>query len=76
MAENKVGVLNNIRTIKRPTTGQFIWMGVGLVMAVGLFIFLSRFVACWRLTALPGMAPSACSQQTTPPVTTNPKGHR
>ncbi len=55
MADKKFDFLNKIRTLKRPTTGQFIWMGVGLVIAVGLFIFLRGFVTCWRLTALPGI---------------------
>jgi LCP family protein required for cell wall assembly len=74
MPDTKVEILNKVRTLKRPTTGQFIWMGVGLVMAVVLFLFLRGLVTCWRLTALPGMAPSRCSQQTTPPITTNPEG--
>jgi LCP family protein required for cell wall assembly len=45
-------------------------MGVGLVMAAALFIFLRGFVACWRLTALPGIQPSTCAGQITSPMTT------
>jgi LCP family protein required for cell wall assembly len=74
MANKKFDLLSKIRTLKHPSTGQFIWMGVGLVIAVGLFIFLRGFVACWRLTALPGVAPSTCAGQTTTPGTTNPEG--
>jgi polyisoprenyl-teichoic acid--peptidoglycan teichoic acid transferase len=57
-----------IRNLKRPTTGQFIWIGVGLVAAVGLFLFSRGFVACWRLTALAGIPPSTCGGQATVPV--------
>lgn len=70
MVAKKFDFLNKIRTMKRPTTGQFIWMGVGLVFAAALFISLRDFVACWRLTALAGIAPSSCAGQTTVPVTT------
>ncbi len=73
MVDKKFDFLNKIRTLKRPTTGQFIWMGAGFVIAVALFIFLRGFVACWRLTALPGVAPSTCAGQTTGPIT-NPEG--
>jgi LCP family protein required for cell wall assembly len=40
--------------------GQIILLVVGLALAVGLFIFLQGFVACWRLTSLPGMSPANC----------------
>ena len=70
MVEIKSDLVNKIRILKRPTTGQFIWMGVGLVIAVGLFIFSRGFVTCWRLTALAGIAPSSCAVQPTAPVTT------
>ena len=42
--------LKKSRILKRPTTGQFIGIGVGLVVAAGLFFF-SRFR---RLLALDG----------------------
>jgi len=73
MVDKKFDFQNKIRTLKRPTTGQFILMGVGLVIAVVLYIFLSGFVACWRLTALPGIPPSNCAGQTTGSVIT-PEG--
>ena len=63
MLNKKFDFLDKIRTLKRPTTGQFIWMGVGLFIAVALFAFLRGFVACWRLTALPGITPSYCTGQ-------------
>jgi LCP family protein required for cell wall assembly len=65
--------LNKNRTLKRPTPGQIIWMGVGLVLAIASVIFMRSFVACWRLTALAGIPPSTCPGQTTGPGT-NPAG--
>jgi len=73
MVDKKFDFLNKNRTLKRPTTGQFIWLGMGLVIAVGLFIFLRGFVACWSLTALPGSRSYTCAGQATSPVT-NPAG--
>jgi polyisoprenyl-teichoic acid--peptidoglycan teichoic acid transferase len=72
MVEKKLGFLNRIGIAKRPAVGQFIWMGVGLVMAVGLFIFSRGFVSCWRLTALAGIPPSSCVAQTSTAAITNP----
>jgi polyisoprenyl-teichoic acid--peptidoglycan teichoic acid transferase len=56
--------MKNIGTLRRPTTGQFIWMGAALIVAVGIFLFSRSLVACWRLTALAGIAPSYCTGQT------------
>jgi LCP family protein required for cell wall assembly len=69
MPEPKEEFLNKVRMLKRPSTGQFIWLGVGLVIAVGLFIFMKGFVTCWRLTALPGITPSSCLSQPSAPLT-------
>ncbi len=63
MPEKKDDLLKKVRNLKLPTTGQFIWMGVGVVFAVGLFVFTQGFVTCWRLTALGGIAPPSCSAQ-------------
>ncbi len=71
MTNKKLDILSTIKTFKRPTTGQFIWIGAGLVVAIGLFILLNSFVACWTLTALPGIQPSSCpgSAQPSGPTT-------
>ena len=74
MVDKKDGFLNKIRSFKRPTTGQFIWLGVGLLLAVGSFLFLNSLVSCWRLTALPGIAPSACAGQPSAGPTASPEG--
>jgi LCP family protein required for cell wall assembly len=68
MPDPKEEILNKVRMLKRPSTAQFIWMGVGLLIAIGLFIFLRGIVTCWRLTALPGIAPSSCSAQSLGPL--------
>ena len=73
--KNLLKFLKKNRSLKLPTTGQFIWIGLGLVAAVGLFIFSRGFVACWRLTALAGLPPSTCAGQAALPGSdTNPAG--
>lgn len=52
---------------KRPSLPQFIWLGIGVILSIVAFLFLTGFVACWRLTALPGLIPASCSKQA--PVT-------
>ena len=65
-----------IRAVNRPTTGQFILMGIGLIVTIGLFVFLNGFVACWRLTSLPGMPVPSCpnTNNQTPQVVDNTQG--
>ncbi len=70
MSQKKFDIMEKIRTLKRPSNGQFILMGIGLVLAIVLFIFLRGFVACWRLTALPGMPLASCVSTSTNPQTT------
>jgi LCP family protein required for cell wall assembly len=71
MPEKKDNLLNKAQIMNRPTTSQFIWIGMGLVIAVGLFIFMRGIVTCWRLTALPGIAPSSCAAQPAGPLTSD-----
>jgi polyisoprenyl-teichoic acid--peptidoglycan teichoic acid transferase len=66
--------LKNIRIVKRPTTVQFILIGLVLAAAVGAFFFARGFVACWRLTALAGMPPVSCSGPATTLPVTNAQG--
>lgn len=54
-------LVKKIKGLGRPTTAQIVVMGVALLAGVALFIFLQGFVACWRLTALPGMSLPSCS---------------
>lgn len=52
----------NIKSPRRPkfSIRQFVFWGVVLVLAVGLFVFAQGFTKCWQLTALPGIAPADC----------------
>jgi len=77
MAQEKFDLAEKLRAYKHPTLFQLVWMGAGLALAVASFIFLSGFVACWRLTALPGIPLPACSSSapatdTTPGATLPP----
>jgi hypothetical protein len=72
MVAKKSGLFTKIRMLNRPSIGQYAWMGVGLLLGIVSFIFLSGFVTCWRLTSLPGAAPATCKGN--PVVTTNPEG--
>ena len=60
MSDKKFDFLQTIRRLRRPATGQLILLGVGLILAIALFIFLRGFVACWQLTSLPGIPPASC----------------
>jgi LCP family protein required for cell wall assembly len=73
MTQKKFDFARNLRAFNRPTTRQFIMTGVGLVLAIALFVFLRGFVSCWRLTSLPGMPVPSCPGQNSAPAT-NPQG--
>lgn len=53
--------MQKIKNLGRPTTMQIVLVGLGFLLAIVLFIFLRGFVACWRLTALPGIPLTSCS---------------
>jgi len=72
MVARKQDQLEKPRPIRLPSVGQSVWMVAGLLIGVLSFLFLSGFVSCWRLTALPGIPPSSCKGS--PVVTTNPQG--
>jgi polyisoprenyl-teichoic acid--peptidoglycan teichoic acid transferase len=60
MVSRKPDQLIKARTIRLPSVGQSVWMGAGLLIGILSFLFLSGFVTCWRLTALPGIALASC----------------
>ena len=70
----KFDPIKNLRLINRPSLFQIILMAVGLVLAIVLFIALSGFVSCWRLTSLPGIPLPSCSANGVVPVATNAAG--
>ncbi len=43
------------------STRQAIFWGIAALVAVGVFLFMQGFTACWQLTALPGIPPASCS---------------
>jgi LCP family protein required for cell wall assembly len=54
--------LKNIKLpkLQRPTTPQIIFWGGFTALSIGLFVFISGFTTCWRLTTLPGIPPATC----------------
>ena len=61
MAQKKFDLVQKLRAFNRPSIFQLILMGVGLVLAVVLWIFLTGFVSCWQVTSLPGIPLPTCS---------------
>ncbi len=55
----KIPFLRNSRSNKFPIRPVILW-GVAIIAAVGAFLFMQQFTACWQLTALPGMRPAWC----------------
>ena len=54
-------MVQKLRALGRPSIVQWILMTLGFVIAVGLWIFLTGFVSCWRVTSLPGLPLPTCS---------------
>ncbi len=62
-----------LRAFNRPSIFQIFLMVMGLVLGVLLFIFLSGFVSCWRVTSLPGIPLPTCpGGSAAAPIPTNP----
>ena len=74
MAQKKFDLVQKLRTFNHPSVLQLILMGVGLVMAAILWVFLTGFVSCWQVTSLPGIPLPTCSTSKSNPVATNPGG--
>ena len=76
MAQKKFDLVQKLRAFNRPSIFQIILMGVGLVLTVGLWIFLTGFVSCWQVTSLPGIPLPTCStSKPVVPVATNARRH-
>jgi len=77
MSEKNSNTSQKARPVARLSTGGWILLGVGLILAIALFIFLRGFG--WQLTSLPGLPPASCgvaaaNPQTTPGVSINAEG--
>jgi LCP family protein required for cell wall assembly len=56
---NKMNFFKNIR-FALPSVTQIVFIVIGLILAVGSFMFVRGLVTCWIITPLPGEAPSSC----------------
>jgi polyisoprenyl-teichoic acid--peptidoglycan teichoic acid transferase len=72
MAQRRFDLTHKQSAPKRSSIFQLILVGVGGSLAVLLWTFLSGFVACWQVTALPGMPPPTCSASQPTAVATLP----
>jgi LCP family protein required for cell wall assembly len=72
MAQEKFDLVQKLRALSRPSLFQFILMGVGLVLTLALWIFLTSFISCWQVTSLPGIPLPTCSTSKPMPVASNP----
>ena len=73
MTLKKFDLVQKLRAYNRPSVGHFILMGVGLVLSVVIYVFLSGFVSCWQVTSLPGIPlPTCSSSKASEPVPTKP----
>lgn len=66
------GIKQKMGELGYPTRMQYVFLGLTLLFAVALAIFLRNFVACWRITALPGIPLPSCSSGVE--VITDPEG--
>ncbi len=55
----KIPFPRNLKPRKVPVRSVILW-GLVAIVAVGAYLFMQQFTACWQLTALPGMRPSWC----------------
>jgi LCP family protein required for cell wall assembly len=60
---NNMKFLKDIK-FKRPSVAQIVVIVVGMLLAVGGFFLVRGLVTCWRITPLPGTAPSDCGTVT------------
>jgi LCP family protein required for cell wall assembly len=44
----------------RPGTRRLVFWGVGLVVALAVFLGVQTLTACWRVTPIPGRPPASC----------------
>jgi len=74
--KKKFDLMQKLQGFNRPSIFQLILMGVGLVLAVIFWVFLTGFVSCWQVTSLPGIPLPTCSTSKPNPAATNPGARR
>ncbi len=65
------------RRFKAPSLKAIVFWGAALILSLGLFAAVRSFVACWRLTSLPGIPLPGCPGPAVNPLGTpvlNPQG--
>src|SRR5687767_5028860 len=65
---NKTNIFDNIK-FTRASTWQIAFWTIAVLLALGAFFLVCGLVTCWRITPLPGTAPSSCGT-----ITANPNG--
>jgi polyisoprenyl-teichoic acid--peptidoglycan teichoic acid transferase len=74
MVQRKFDLIKKQHAYNRIGTLPLILMGVGLILAIVLYAFLSGFISCWRMTSLPGIPLPGCSGGGKAPVAVNASG--
>ncbi len=61
--DNLLSFFKNLKlpSFKRPSLPQLIFWAAMFVFAIGIFVFIRNFTACWTLTSLPGIPLPSCS---------------
>jgi LCP family protein required for cell wall assembly len=73
MARNNSHPVRKPGAFGSPSVFQWIIVGVGAILAVALWVFMSGFISCWQVTSLPGIPLPSCSTSKPPaPVATIP----
>jgi LCP family protein required for cell wall assembly len=72
MTLRKINFSMKLKNLGRPTAMQITLTVLSLVVGIFLFVFLRDFIACWRLTAFPGIPLPSCP--TGGVIVTNPEG--
>ncbi len=67
----KLPVPANVKRPKLSLRQMIIW-GVAFVLAIGLFISVSKLTTCWQLTPLPGARPANCAGAPSASTVANP----
>ena len=75
MAQTKINSQPKLKEIF--PVRRIVFLAIGLILAVVLFIFIKNFTTCWRITSLPGVPPELCESTPLPAEETpqvNPEG--
>ena len=60
---NRLTFLKDIK-FRRPSAMQIVAIAVGILLAVGGYLFTRGLITCWTITPLAGNPPSSCGTMT------------